>query len=110
MQDSLEFDDLKGKTPDIIKIAGDTYAIAYSCDGDVGFIKTVNISSDGQIGDSALDSLEYDPVERKDPTIVNIAGDVYAVAYSGDADVGKIFTIEIYSNGTIADTFEDTDV
>lgn len=106
--DSLEFDALKGKTPDIIKIAGDIYAIAYSGDGDVGFLKTVNISSDGQIGDSVLDSLEYDSVKGIDPIIVNIAGDVYAVAYSGDADVGNIFTIEIYSNGTIADTFEDT--
>ena len=32
--DSFEFDVVKGKTPDIIPISGDVYAIAYAEDGD----------------------------------------------------------------------------
>jgi len=106
--DSLTFDAVEGKTPDIINIAGDVYAIAYAGDGEEGWLKTVNITSDGQIGDSVLDLLEFDPAKGKDPNIVNVDSDIYAIAYSGDGDVGILFTINIYSNGTIADTFEDT--
>ena len=47
--DTLEFDTLKGATPNIIPISGNVYAIAYAGDGDDGFLKTVEITTSGQI-------------------------------------------------------------
>ena len=46
--DTLEFDTSKGKTPNIIPISG-VYAIAYAGDGDDGFLKTIEITTSGQI-------------------------------------------------------------
>ena len=68
--DSLEFDPVKGKTPSMIHVSGDIYAIAYSGDGDHGFLKTVKITSNGQIDDTVLDTLEFDVVKGKTTHIV----------------------------------------
>jgi len=65
----LEFDTVKGKVPSIVHVSGDTYAIAYQGDGDDGFLKTLEILSDGTIGNM----LELD-------------GDVWLVIWSGVAD------------------------
>ena len=43
--DSLEFDPQKCTTPDILNVYDDVYAIAYSGDGDDGFLKTVKLNS-----------------------------------------------------------------
>jgi len=110
--DTLEFDILKGATPDIIPISGDVYAIAYAGDGDDGFLKTVEVDSDGadsgNITDTVIDTLEFDAVKGKDPNIIHISGDVYAIAYSQDKDVGYLKTVEITSSGNITDTAIDT--
>ena len=95
------YDPVRGKTPDIINVAGDVYAIAYAGDGDDGWLKTVNITSDGQIGDSMQDSLEFDPVKGKTADIIHVEDDVYAVAYSGDGDDGILITVSIQSDGQI---------
>ena len=46
---TLEFDTSKGKTPNIINVSGDVYAIVYSGNGDDGFLKTVEISGAGVV-------------------------------------------------------------
>jgi len=99
--DQLTTDSVKGTTPDIIQIAGDVYALAYAGDDDDGWLKTVNITSDGQIGDSVLDSLEFDPVKGKTADVIPIEDDVYAVAYSGDGDDGILITVSIQPDGQI---------
>ncbi len=104
----LEFDILKGVTPDIIHISGDVYAIAYAGDGDDGFLKTVEITSSGSITDTVIDTLEFDILKGKTPSIINVSGDVYAIAYAGDGDDGFLKTVEITSSGNITDTVIDT--
>jgi len=106
--DSLEFDAVKGKTPNIIPISGDVYAIAYAGDGDDGFLKTVTIATDGQITDTVIDTLEFDPVKGKTPKIIPISGNVYAIAYAGDGDDGFLKTVTIATDGQITDTVIDT--
>ncbi|HEY82272.1 MAG TPA: DNRLRE domain-containing protein [Dehalococcoidia bacterium] len=106
--DTLEFDTLRGKTPAIIPISGDIYAIAYGGDGDDGFLKTVQIASNGQITDTVIDSLEFDPLKGLEPDIINVSGDIYAIAYRGDGDDGFLATVEIASNGQITDAVIDT--
>ena len=106
--DTLEFDTLKGLVPSIIPISGDIYAIAYAGDGDDGFLKTVQIAANGQIADTVIDTLEFDPEKGKTPDIIHISGDIYAIAYAGQDDDGFLKTVQIATNGLITDTVIDT--
>jgi len=102
--DTLEFDAVKGKTPDIINISGDIYAIAYAGDGDDGLLKTVEIAASGNITDTVIDELEFDTLKGLEPSIIPISGDIYAIAYAGDGDDGFLKTVEIAANGQITNT------
>ncbi len=106
--DTLVFDAAKGKVPDIIHVSGDIYAIAYQGDGDDGFLKTVEISSAGAITDTVVDTLEFDTAKGKEPDIIHVSGDIYAIAYQGDGDLGTLKTVEISPAGAITDTVIDT--
>ena len=106
--DTLQWDGVKGATPDIIHASGDIYAIAYQGDGDDGFLKTVEISSAGAITDTVVDTLEFDTIQGVTPDIIHVSGDIYAVAYHGVNDDGFLKTIEISSAGAITDTVVDT--
>ena len=106
--DTLEFDTAKGKTPNIIHISGNVYAIAYWGDGDDGFLKTVEIATNGQITDTVIDILEFDTAKGKEPNIIHISGNVYGIAYHGDGDDGFLKTVEIATNGQITNTVIDT--
>jgi|GEM_PF-1389547 len=106
--DTLEFDTVKGKTPYILSISGDIYAVAYAGNGDDGFIKTIDIDSSGNIENSVIDTLEFDTTKGKTPELINISGDIYAVAYTGDGDDGFIKTVDIDSSGNIENSIIDT--
>jgi hypothetical protein len=106
--DILEYDTLKGKTPNIISISGSVYAIAYAGDGDDGFLKTFTISASGQITDAAIDTLEFDTGKGATPNIIPISGNAYAIAYAGDGDDGFLKTVEIATSGQITDAAIDT--
>jgi hypothetical protein len=106
--DTLEFDSGGGVTPDIIPITGDVYAIAYAGDGDDGFLKTVQIASNGQITDTVIDTLEFDTTQGMEVSMIHVSGDVYAIAYRGKLDDGFLQTVEIASNGQITDAVIDT--
>jgi hypothetical protein len=107
--DTFDFDNIKCKDPDVIAIAGDIYAIAYAGDGDDGFLKTVEILSSGNITDTIIETLEFDTAKGKTPDIINISGDIYAIAYAGDGDDGFLKTVRIKDDGTglkVNDTLE----
>jgi hypothetical protein len=111
--ETLEFDTLKGKTPDIVNVSGDIYAIVYASDGggedpDDGYLKTVEIDTNGQINDTVIDTLEFDPENCSTPEIIPVSGDIYAIVYAGDGDDGFLKTVEIASNGLITNTVIDT--
>jgi len=101
--DSFEFDVVKGKTPDIIPISGDVYAIAYAEDGDDGRLITLTIANDGQITEAIIDSVEFDNAKGKTPNIIHISGNVYAIAYAGNGDDGFLKTLTIATDGQITD-------
>jgi len=106
--DTLEFDPVLGYDPNIIHVSGNVYAIAYQGDSDDGFLKTVEIALNGQITDTVIDSLEFDPVDGHDPNIIHVSGNVYAIAYEGSGTDGFLKTVEIATNGQITDTVIDT--
>ncbi|GAJ16267.1 unnamed protein product, partial [marine sediment metagenome] len=99
--DSLEFDPVAGYYSDIIHVAGNIYAIAYTDSDDHGWLKTVSIAGNGSIG-AVIDSLEFDPVWGYLPVIIHIAGNVYAIAYEGGPGYnGWLKTVSIAGNGSI---------
>jgi len=106
--DSLEFDTDYAYAPDIINVSGNYFAIAYRGPGNDGWLKTVEISADGQITDTVIDSLEFDPSTGLDPDVFHVSDDVFALAYSGPGNDGWLKTIRIANDGTIADPQLDT--
>jgi hypothetical protein len=106
--DSLEFDNKRGQWTDIIHVTGDIYAIAYQGQKGDGFVRTVEIASNGDITDSYIDSLEFDKNDCVYPEIVRVAGDIYAIAYEGQKGDGFVRTVEIASDGDITDSYIDS--
>jgi len=106
--DTLEFDTDYGGEFSIIHINGNIYAIAYRGPGDDGFVKTVEIASNGTITNSVIDSLEFDTSYGREPTIIHINGNIYAIAYRGPGSGGWVKTVEIANNGAIKNSFVDS--
>jgi hypothetical protein len=104
VQDSLEFDTDHATEPDIGHISGDIYAIVYSGDDEDGFLKTVEIATNGTITDPVNDTLEFDTNDGNGPDMVHVSGDIYAIAYEGQGQDGYLKTVEIEENGDINNT------
>ena len=106
--DALEFETNYAYNADIVHVAGDFYAIAYRGPGNDGWLKTVEIQTDGQITNAVIDSLEFNTSNGLDPAIINISGDVFAIAYSGPGNDGWLETVQIDNTGTIVTPQIDT--
>jgi len=104
---TFEYDTGNGNEPSIISTGNGIYAIAYRGNLSDGFIATINISSDGQIANSVTDLLEYDASDGYEPAIINVGTGIYAIAYRGQGDDGFIATINISSDGQIANSVTD---
>jgi len=106
--DTLEFETGICQYPRIIHISGDVYAIAYQGVDSDGWLCTVTIESDGQIGAAVIDTLEFDHTQGIAPCIIHISGDVYAVSYQGPDGDGWLCTVTIESDGQIGAAVIDT--
>jgi len=106
--DAFSFDTKFGNFPQIIPVSGDIFAITYQGDKKDGWLKTVQIGGDGQIGNAVVDALKFDKKEATAPAIVNVSGSYFAIAYEGDKDDGWLKTVEIAANGQIANKPVDT--
>lgn len=105
--DSLEFEDEEAIDPDIIHITGTIYAIAYEGDDNKGHLLTIDISAAGEIDDTIIDSYIFDNNQGKEPDIIQISEEYYAIAYSGESNLGVLKTFRILSNGNIIDSSVD---
>ncbi len=94
-------------TPSVVKVVNgsDVYAVAYRArSGRPGIVKTFRIQSDGLILKTGLNctiNASYtfnDP--GKDPRIIHVAGNTYAIVYTNGPDQGWLQTIDINSTGT----------
>ncbi len=109
--DTERFETGIGAFPDLVHVSGDVFAIAYTGPDSDGWLKTWQIQSNGTIAAAMIDSLEFDGVYCASPAMRLISGDVFAIAYQGDAAVtgrGYIKTVDIDSAGNIGsviDTF-----
>jgi hypothetical protein len=100
--DSYEFDTDMCYVPDIIKISTGIFAIAYFGPDFDGFIFTVAIAAGGNITAAKIDTLEFDTSEANWPSICLVAGDIYAIAYTGSGSDGFLVTLSIDEAGDIS--------
>ncbi|OGN97282.1 MAG: hypothetical protein A2Y89_06915 [Chloroflexi bacterium RBG_13_51_18] len=105
--DSFDFDGTYCNTPDIIHVSGNIYAIAYEGSGSDGFLRTVAIAPDGNITNSAIDTLEFDTSDCNNPSIIHVSGEIYAIAYTGSGNDGFLKTMTIAANGDISNSVID---
>jgi PKD repeat protein len=100
-------DDTETKT-DYISVAPiTTYAVAYQGAYDDGFVRTMNIDNDGQIGAAVIDTLEFDSSDGRTPDIIHVSGNIYAIAYQRGG-LGYLRTVEIVIDGDIRSSTIDT--
>lgn len=94
--DTQEIDASDGGTPSIVKIgSSNLFAIGYRGVDNDGFIKTVNIASNGIIS-SVLGTLEFDTADGLTPSLVLVPNTtIVAVAYWGVDNDGWVKTAGI---------------
>jgi hypothetical protein len=105
------FDSTACYTPDIIHVSGTVYAIAYrytSGSTNRGYLKTVNIANTGVITQSVIDSLTFESSGGYEPSIVQVSGVYYAIAYRNSSNRGILKTVTIAANGDIGNSVIDT--
>jgi hypothetical protein len=102
--DTLIFGPAGGNIPAIIHVAGNVYAIVYSEWNNDGWVKTVTITPDGMIADTAIDTLEFDNNDCYEPVITHVSGDYYAIVYLGPNNRGYLKTVSITAAGAIGNS------
>lgn len=105
--DIYQFDAAHCEDPRIIPISGNIYAIVYRGNALHGYIRTVTINNNGTIVAAIIDTLDFD-VSCEFPKILHIAGDVYAIAYTGPGGDGWLLTVTIDNLGNIGAGAIDT--
>jgi len=98
--ESLEHDTDRGRENSLVQVDSDTYALAYSGEGEDGYISTFTISADGTTI-TEVESLEHDTVYGLHNSLVQVDSDTYALAYYGISGDGFISTFDIDSTGDI---------
>jgi hypothetical protein len=105
--DSYEFVLDGCRESEIIHISGNVYAVAYRGNNDEGILETFEISDNGVITKSSIDTSIFVsvPDECFTPRIINTTGiDIYAIVYSSASGAeGILHTIKIETDGTITD-------
>jgi hypothetical protein len=87
------------------------YAVVYQMySTSQGKIATIKIGDDGHIF-GVKDSWVFEPVRCREPSMVSVSGDVYAIMYRDSttpSNYGRLATLKIYgNNGTIKKTLID---
>jgi len=80
------------------------YAVAYQLySTSTGMVKTIKIKNNGNIL-GVLDSYIFENLRCREPSMIRVCGDVYAILYRDSltySNYGRIATLKIYGNGTI---------
>lgn len=95
--DPIEFDDTYCTKATSVHCGGNILAIAYTGPDLDGWLKTAQIAANGQITAPPLPSFEFDEGNGLEPSIIRIAGNVYAIAYTGADNDGFLKTVSIES-------------
>ena len=103
--DTLTFSTYQSYTPSLVHVTGDIYAVATSGWQNNGYIHSVNVTADGQIG-ARIAYNDFDG-DATTPEMVHISGNVYAIAFEGGGNRGIIKTVTIDAAGNISNTIDE---
>ena len=106
--DTLVFDAVRAESPTISHVSGDTYAIVYTGPDLDGWLVTISIDTNGNIGGAILDSLEFDAVQGTMADILHLSGDFFVIIYAGPDTDGWLATVEIDAAGNITAPITDS--
>lgn len=106
--DSLEFATADGKECKIIKRSDNVYIVVFKDGADNLRVTTIEVLSNGDIGNSVIDAYTFATGTFYEPRIIQISGNVFAVAYYDVGVDGWISTITIAEDGTITAAVLDT--
>jgi len=95
LKSQWEYDSVAGKHARLTHISGTVYAITFANTANDGYIKTITIAVDGTITESFIDELEYEEINALKHTVLFVNGNIYAIAYRGDAGDGFLKTIDV---------------
>ncbi|MBA7655924.1 hypothetical protein ES703_63835 [subsurface metagenome] len=108
--DSLEFDTECYSSLDIIHIAANVYLIAYCGPDHDGFLKTVSIESNGQIG-AVIHWMEYEPNLCFSNALAHIPDtDKYIVGFQGPGNDGYLRTFSVSEGGVFGPVIDSWEV
>lgn len=88
--------------PDMVHVSGDIYAIAYTNAAGDAVVITIDITEAGAIGASVEDEEVLTADGGAHPSIVHVAGEIFAIAYRGVGASGFIETVNITAAGAIS--------
>jgi hypothetical protein len=96
------------RDPCLVHVAGNIYAVAYyNASKEKGELKTFKITPTGDII-GPLDKDQFDTKSGYEPCLIQVKGQVFAVAYRNDLDHGSIKTYNITALGIIEPTGKNT--
>ncbi|MDP6401252.1 MAG: lectin-like protein, partial [Candidatus Marinimicrobia bacterium] len=99
MAASLEHNTSQGNYNSLVKIDGDTYAVAYAGSGNDGYIQTFTIPADGS-AITKVNRIEHNGSSGRWNSFLKIDEDTYALAYAGYGDDGFLTTFTISADGS----------
>jgi hypothetical protein len=103
--DTLEFDVTDCKYPTIFPVSDNIYGITYQNTSSDGAVVTLTIETDGTIGNSRIDTMEFSTADNQwYAPVIWVSGFYYALVYAG-TDTGRgvvydgwVATFQIYTN------------
>ncbi|MBN1860669.1 MAG: type IV pilin [Candidatus Thermoplasmatota archaeon] len=107
----LCYDATAGYEPFLFNVSRDVTGLAYRGSSTHGILKTFNITSTGHISYTGK-MTEFDSISGYEPSVTQVYGKMYTIAYRNINDEGCIKTYSLSPNGSIAWTgkiaiFED---
>ena len=83
-----------------VHLSSINYAIFYNLKNNVGYVKTIDISSTGLIG-SVIQTLQFESQSNcNEPEVINVNANIYSVIYRWSGDTSVLKTVEISGSGT----------
>jgi hypothetical protein len=89
----------------MVHVNDNIYAVAYRDTVTDGWIETISIDRSGNIGDSVIDSIEFNGTDAYFPKMTMIDYNTVAIVYQGYGSDGYVVTYNISSIGDITNTW-----
>jgi len=92
-----------GGSTDLIRVKYNVFLVTLSAADEGGYLKTIEIAPNGEIGEQVIDQVKYD-TRSVQPQLIKIANRVFAAVYAGEQLDGYIKTFAVGKDGHFSET------